>query len=518
MPVSRRKRKTVNKVTVEKAGNESLSVSRMRLGELGSGALSQIRADSERMMVTELRWPFFLSTVEAMKQDHTVSTALDTKYVFVTKAFNDFKILYNRESPASKEAAELIDFALKNMEGQTLRDFARSAVTFNEYGFSAFEKVYRTEKSNTKFMGKTVLKKLAFRPQASLSRWRPFQFEDAGRTFTGLWQSPKAFVNIDGNLASLNTSIELNVGGRRAGELFIPANKLMLMTLGGTESSPAGVSPLVGCYRAFREKILIENLEVIGAGKDLGGIIELKIPSQILNKANIDPNSAEAVMVQGLMADAANAHAGEQAFFILPSDYNEKGGEQYKMSLKGIDGAGKQYSTKDLIHERKRAILDRFGAGFINLGNDGPGSYNLSESKQTIHGHFVQRDIDIIVAALNLMIQQLLAMNDIRLSDEDMPKFKPGLIQEVDMEGFSKFVQRIGAVGYLPKTREVINKILEVGGFDYVIDESTTQEELIEILGQNESGAGEGMEPGTSGNGTGKNSAARDNSVSNNEN
>lgn len=507
------------KKAVQKAGNESLTVSRVRMGELGSGALSQIRADSERMMVQELRWPFFIGTVEAMKQDHTVSTALDTKYVFVTKAFNDFKMLFNRDSQASKDAADLIEYALKNMTNQSLRDFARSAVTFNEYGFAAFEKVYRTEKTNTKFLGKTVIDRLAFRPQASLSRTNPFQFENGGRDFTGLWQAPRAFNDLDGNLKAVLTSLEVAGVSKRGVEVFIPANKLMMMTLGGTESNPAGVSPLVGCYRAFREKILIENLEVIGAGKDLGGIIELKIPSQILNKANIDPNSQEALMVQGLMADAANAHAGEQAYFILPSDYNTQGGEQFKMSLKGIDGAGKQYSTKDLIQERKKAILDRFGAGFINLGNDGQGSYNLSESKQSIHGHFVQRDIDIIVEAINRnLIPQLLAMNGIRLSDEDMPKLKPGLIQEVDMEGFSKFVQRIGAVGYLPKTREVINKILEVGGFDYVIDENMSQEDLLEILGQNESGAGEGMEVGTSGNGTGKNSAARDNSVSNTEN
>lgn len=508
----------VNK-DVNKAGNESLAVSRVRMGELGSGALSQIRADSERMMVQELRWPFFIGTVEAMKQDHTVATALDTKYVFVTKAFNDFKMLFNRDSPTSKEAADLVEFALKNMKNQSLRDFARSAVTFNEYGFSAFEKVYRTETSNAKFIGKTVLDRLAFRPQASLSRSKPFEFENGGREFSGLWQAPRAFNDLDGGLRSLLSSLETAGVSKRGVEVFIPANKLILMSLGGTESNPAGVSPLVGCYRAFREKILIENLEVIGAGKDLGGIIELKIPSQILNKANIDPSSQEAMMVRGLMADAANAHAGEQAYFILPSDYNTQGGEQFKMSLKGIDGAGKQYSTKDLIQERKKAILDRFGAGFINLGNDGQGSYNLSESKQTIHGHFVQRDIDIIVEAINRnLIPQLLAMNGIRLSDEDMPKFKPGLIQEVDMEGFSKFVQRIGAVGYLPKTREVINKILEVGGFDYVIDEDMSQDDLLGILGQNESGAGEGMEAGTSGNGTSKNSSARDNSVSNNEN
>lgn len=506
---------------IAKAGNETLAVSRLRTGELGSGALSQLRAESEAMKVEELRWPFFLATVEAMKQDHTVSTALDTKYVFVTKAFNDFKVLYNRDSKESKEAAEFVEYALKNLANQqTLRDIARSAATFNEYGFSIFEKIYRTEAAPSKYAGYITIDKIAFRPQSSLSRSKPWVFDEDGRTLKGIYQSKMAFANFQNGLTQISNNLSLATRlTSSADEVFIPMNKLMVMSLGGTESNPAGVSPLVGCYRAFREKILIENLETIGASKDLGGIIELKIPSQILNKAAMDPRSPESEMVQGLMADAANAHAGEQAYFILPSDMNAQGGEQYKMSLKGIDGAGKQYSTQELVNSRKKAILDRFGAGFINLGNDGQGSYNLSESKQSIHGHFVQRDIDIIVEAFNKnLIPQLLALNDIRLSDEDMPRLKPGLIQEVDMEGFSKFVQRIGAVGYLPKTPTVINKILDVGGFDEELPEDMDIDELLKILGQDTSRSGDGMTAGSSGNGTGKISSTRDNSISNLEN
>ena len=83
------------------------------------------------------------------------------------------------------------------------------------------------------------------------------------------------------------------------------------------------------------------------------------------------------------------------------------------------------------------------------------------------------------------------------------------------MESFSKFVQRIGAVGYLPKTPTVINKILEVGGFDEEIPENTSQEELLKILGEDTSRSGDGMKQGTSGNGTSK---VRDNSVSNLDN
>ncbi len=54
------------------------------------------------------------------------------------------------------------------------------------------------------------------------------------------------------------------------------------------------------------------------------------------------------------------------------------------------------------------------------------------------------------------------------------------------MEGFSKFVQRIGAVGYLPNPT-VINKILEVGGFDEEIPEDMSTDELLKLLGQDTS-------------------------------
>lgn len=517
--MSRRNRRRVQpvKANISKASNETDSVSRLRMSEMGTVALSEIRADSERMKAIELQWPNFLSTVECMKEDATVAIALDSKYTFVEKSFNNFKVLHNEKNPASVDAAAFIEFCLKNMDGQTLRQFARSAATFNEYGFSVFEKLY-TVVTTGEYAGRFKIKKLAFRPQASLSRINPFVFGDKSRDLVGVKQQLNAFVNYSSDDGIYGDFIPLAGIASQWGSVMMPVEKLMIMNIGGTDSNPMGVSPLVGCYRAFREKVLIENLETIGATKDLGGVIELKIPSQILNKANIDPTSPEADMVRGLMNDAANAHAGEQSFFLLPSDTKDNAA-QYSMTLKGIDGSGKQYNTQDLINSRKKSILDRFGAGFLNLGNDQQGSYNLSESKQTIHSHFVQRDIEIILECVNEnLVPQLLALNGIRLSQKDMPVVKSGLISDVDMEEFSKFVQRTGAVGYLPKTPEVINKILEVGGFDYRVEEKMSQEDLLDILGDPTSRSGDGMAVGSSGTGTSKISSQRDNSVSNTEN
>ncbi|QPI18051.1 hypothetical protein POP15_002 [Pectobacterium phage POP15] len=468
--------------------------------------------DSERMKEEEIRWPQLIGTVESMKQDATVATGLDMLYTFVEKAFKDFKVI-SGESQSSKDAAKFIEYCLKNMEGQTIRQFARDAATFNEYGLAVVEKVY-TQVTTGEHIGKFKIKNLAFRPQASLSRNNPLVYSADGSEIIGVKQSLSAFQNFTNTDAGYISPYPVD----RIGDVVIPMNKLMLMTTGGSTSQALGVSPLVGCYRAWREKILIENLEVVGATKDMGGVIELKIPSQILNKAAIDPSSPEAEMVKGLMEDAANAHSGEQSFFMLPSDTKDNA-PQYSMTLKGIDGMGKQYSTAQLISDRKKSILDRLGAGFLNVGNDKGGSYNLSESKQTIHTQFVQRVNEIILEALNEnLLPQLLALNDIRLPESEMPYIKAGNIVDVDMEGFSKAVQRIGAVGYLPKTPEVINRILEVMGIDFKVPDDMSQEELMKILGEDTSRAGDGMTKGSSGNGTGKVSSTRDNSTANLDN
>lgn len=507
------KNKKSRKTNVRKATSEELNVSRLRMSEQGTFALAKVQIETERMKAEEIKWPQLIGTVEAMKQDATVATGLDMLYTFVEKAFKDFKVIPGK-SKESQDAADFITYCLKNMEGQTLRQFARDAATFNEYGISVVEKVY-TQILTGEYAGKFKIKNLAFRPQASLSRKNPLVYSDDGSKVIGVKQTLSSFKNYTNSVLGNSSGF---TGSRNGDDVIIPANKVMIMTTGGSSSQALGVSPLVACYRPWREKVLIENLEVVGATKDMGGVIELKIPSSILNKAAIDPSSYEAEMVQGLMADAANAHSGEQSFFMLPSDTKDNA-PLYSMSLKGIDGMGKQYSTRDLISDRKKSILDRLGAGFLNVGNDDAGSYNLSESKQTIHTQFVQRVNEIIAEALNEnLLPQLLALNGIRLEQKEMPFIKFGQIVDTDMEGFSKAVQRMGAVGYLPKTPEVINKILDVLGIDYQLAEDISQEDLMLLLGDNTSRSGDGFTPGSTGNGTGKISASRDNSISNLEN
>lgn len=502
-----RKRGRPRKNPIEKAGNSNVSTSRLRMSEMGTLALSQIHLDSESMAPRELKWPHCVKTYYSMKQDESVAQGLNLKYMFIEKAFNTWRVVPRQDSAKSKQAADFVTWCLKNMDSGTVRQMARSAATFNEYGFSILEKVF-TLVNEGKYAGKYKIKKLASRPQASLDSSEPFTFVDGGKEIRSINQNPSYFKNSSGVMQMFYPDLS------DRGKIEIPVNKCLVFAYNATESNPFGESPLMGCYKAWREKILIQNYEVVAAAKDLGGIVELKIPSDVLNKAALDPSSAEAEFVTGLMRDAANAHAGEQSFFMLPSDV-EAGHELYKMTLKGVEGGGKQIDTTKLINVRHKAILDCLGAGFLNLGNDGVGSYALSEGKQSLHAHYVERDVDVIVEKINTdLIPQLLALNSIYLEDEDMPRFEAGEIEETDLNTFSAAVQRMGATGFLPRNREVINHILNVIGVDWKITDETP-EEILELVGKPTTRAGDGMESGLN-NGTGDGTTESDASVSNN--
>jgi len=126
----------------EEAVANDISTSRLRLGEIGSEAISVIQEITQRLTPVELKYPQCLKTYELMKQDATVVSALNAGYIQIEKRFTGAKIRFKDDSERSKEAALFVDWCLKNMDNQTLRSVARNAATFRENGFSVLEKCY----------------------------------------------------------------------------------------------------------------------------------------------------------------------------------------------------------------------------------------------------------------------------------------------------------------------------------------------------------------------------------------
>ena len=114
-------------------------------------------------------------------------------------------------------------------------------------------------------------------------------------------------------------------------------------------------------------------------------------------------------------------------------------------------------------------------------------------------------------------------MNEIFLPDEEMPFIDSTPPVYVDLDVLSSAVQRVGAVGYIPKTPDMIDEILEMMGLKYRIPEEVRNDETKflawceKYLPDNTSRSGDGAK--TAGEGTSKGGgSSRDNSVANKSN
>jgi hypothetical protein len=97
----------------------------------------------------------------------------------------------------------------------------------------------------------------------------------------------------------------------------------------------------------------------------------------------------------------------------------------------------------------------------------------------------------------------------------DLPTFEFGQINRKTLEEFSKGIQRIGAVGLIARTPRNINYIASELQLPDMVSEDMEFDELMELLGQNESKSGSGMEEGMP---SGQGKSGGNNSATNNDN
>lgn len=152
-------------------------------------------------------------------------------------------------------------------------------------------------------------------------------------------------------------------------------------------------------------------------------------------------------------------------------------------------------------------------ASQLILGQEGGGSFSLAESLDSVTKMVVDARLTQIKEQLNHdLIPQLFALNNWDITD--LPYFDYGEVSNQSLDEIGKFIQRVAAVGMLPKTPEVVNFATDRLGITPQFKEDTPQEDFLPFLTQYQSGAGEGLEKG-SGNGTSDNVASGDSTSAN---
>lgn len=210
-----------------------------------------------------------------------------------------------------------------------------------------------------------------------------------------------------------------------------------------------------------------------------------------------------------------NAAIAEQSGFILPMVQNAEGNKEFSFEIVSVTGQ-KAHDTNAIIARYAQEILTCLFADFLSLGSNGSGSFSLAESKVSVVEMAIETKLIEIRDQLNHdLIPQLFSLNG--WSSEVTPYFTFGEIAKQDLDVLSKFIQRVGAAGLLPKTPKVVNWLMDSAGIPDHVDNDLTTQELSELLTPETSNAGEGMTEGMP-SGTGKATGGGDQSTGNSEN
>lgn len=478
----------------------------LTLGEIGRSGLLVLGGDVFEECQAELQWPEAMNTFKEMSKDASIAAALDYVDNKVSTATWEVKIPEGYEK-SLKEKAIFLHQCMGDME-HTWTDFIKDAASFGRYGFAVVEKVYRyREKAKgSKYDDKLIApRKLAGRSQDSIDRWR---WTGNGKNLAGLYQ----LVLVESDGVPVSEGWRAPMVPRMLIEKYIPRKKFLLLRHNPQKNSPIGSSPLANVWQAWKMKQAYQEAEALGAAQDANAFKTLYIPAEYLTEDASEDKKAAVKLFQSALS---RTHQARESGIILPYLTDDKGNKMFEFDIQNITGTAR-YDTNQIIARYNQEILVGLFADVLALGQNGGGSYSLSESKLTVIDLAVKARLDEIKSQLNHdMVRQIFELNGWDI--EVLPYFDYSLPEQISLDDLSKFIQRVKAVGFLPKTVEVVNWMLKQAGIPFQLPDDTTPEELAELLGENESRSGDGMATGM-GNGTAKSASAEDNTVSNTEN
>lgn len=484
------------------AADEGVSLPRIKLGAVGISALKTSSGKIHEEANLQFRYPNMLKVVSEMKYSPPVSIALSALNTLMNRTEVTVQPVID-ETKEEKVRREFLLSVLHDME-DSWQSTMQNISTYKEYGHQVSEMVFRRrlKRNGSRYDdGLVGLAGLKNRPQNSIAKWN---FSEDGRKLLSISQSLR---NIENPQRFQNITNE-------EGYIEIPREKFILFRADPVDDNPEGVSILRSAYLAYKQLTLVTDQMMVGVGKDVAGIPYAQVPAQYLSPTASPEEAAVAAAYKSIIDGIAN---GTQRGIMLPKHVDaETKQDMFSFSLLE-QKTGKAYDIPTIIKMLQANILSVLSCDSIVMGEAG-GSLSLQDGNTNLLALQVAYRLSEISNTLN---QELVPMLW-RLNGWDtarMPSIKFKDVSSVSLEEFSKFFQRVAAVGGIEYTRDVLNKVREVGGFDLLPEDMPVNEDILStsITGK-ASGSGEGMAVGANGDGTAKKPGGEDNSAKNKEN
>lgn len=484
---------------LQKALNPQDQPERFRLGEISTSGLNIFSGIPQEELRRELDFPNNIKTYKQMNYHPSVNASVALYGSMIAKA-NYRVVAPEQPSEEEKNRAKVISQMLFEDMEHPFEDVIQDAATFLVYGFSVAEKVYRRRdtSSGSKFNdGLIAPKKITIRHQSSVDK---FIFSEDGNEIKGVKQTI-----ISDTMGRFNN---------RTNSVVIPRSKFLLFTAGGTSDNPYGISPLRNVYLPYKYLSAIEELEAQGVQKELTGVPLLKVPAQYMS-AEASPE--QKAIFENMKNIVRNLQQGSQAGVVLPSTVDpETRVPLFDLKLLAADGK-RGYNLTEIKEYYRNLIFTGLGTDILLLGSSSSGSFALASVKNTITGQVVESYLKRIIRVINDdLIKQIYSLNNWPM--DRMCKVDYENLSEVDLESYSKAIQRMLSTSGIPVTLDVVNRNLDMLGVDR-LPEGTTEEELKEMLPNYTSRSGDSFNTDTGGlNGTSNSVSTTDTSSMNQEN
>ena len=231
-------------VSLEAGENETPTIT---MGETAYSGLLTLGGQILEECSHELRWPEAINTYKRMAKDGAIAPALELVEMMIARVPWTVKIPEGYEEQL-KEKANFVRQCISDMD-EDFQSFIKQAVSYNRYGFSVHEKVfrYRLKEKGSKYNdGLIGIKKLPIRSQDSISKW---YWKNSGRELAGCIQN----VMLPGT-ESLNGWDFVSTSSGQTMEKKIPRKKFLLFRNNPLKDSPVGTSPLNGAWQAWKYK------------------------------------------------------------------------------------------------------------------------------------------------------------------------------------------------------------------------------------------------------------------------
>ena len=355
----------------------------------------------------------------------------------------------------SGEVLEFTEGALDDMSTtwhDVLAEVLQGIVVF---GWDYREIVYKVRLGKAPSPGKSSMfddgkigwRKFAERSQDSRVKW---EFDEGDGELRGMWQRQKNMVDI-----------------------FIPLQKALLFRAERYKASPEGLSMLRSAYRPWYYAKRLEEVEAVGAERDLNGLPVMEVPADItLSSANSDQKAAYAAAKDLVQ----NVRINEQAGIVLPQAYDEEGHPLYKFELLSASSR-KNYDTDTIIKRYSSQVAMSVLADFLTLGHEGVGSFALSSDKTTMFSVAMGTLLDSVATVFNRhATPRLLELNGIPI--DKAPVLKHGKLNTSSLGQDAEALVKLGNAGMAIFPNEKLeSSLFDKAGFPAVDQE--TREELL---------------------------------------